>query len=76
MTLVSGTMVFIVLWWVILFAVLPFGVRPEENPKKGFATSAPQNPQLKKKFLATTVLTAIIWSLIQWIMVNHWVHFS
>jgi len=76
MTLVSGLMVFIVLWWVVLFAVLPFGVRPEENPKKGFATSAPENPHLKNKFLATTVLAAIIWGFIQLIMVNHWVHFS
>lgn len=76
MTFVSGMMVFFVTWWVILFMVLPFGVRIEENPEKGFATSAPKNPNLRKKFLITTVLTAIIWGIIQFAMVNHLVSFS
>jgi predicted secreted protein len=76
MTLVSGTMVFFTLWWVVLFTVLPFGIQVEENPQKGFATSAPKNPRLKKKFLVTTVLTVLIWGIIQFIMVNHFVTFS
>ena len=76
MTLVSGTMVFFVIWWVVLFMVLPFGVRIEENPEKGFAPSAPKNPNLKKKFLITTLLTALIWGVIQFVMVNHLVSFS
>ncbi len=76
MTLVSGIMVFLVIWWIILFMVLPFGVHIEENPEKGLATSAPKNPNLKKKFLVTTILTAIIWLMIQFVMVNHLVSFS
>lgn len=76
MTLVSGTMVFFVLWWVALFAILPFGVRTDENPPKGFADSAPQNPHLRKKFLMTTLLTILIWGIIHWVMLNHWVTFS
>ena len=76
MTLVSGIMVFFVIWWIILFMALPFGVRIEENPEKGLATSAPENPNLKKKFLATTLLTAMIWVIIQFVMVNHLVSFS
>jgi predicted secreted protein len=63
MGFVSGAMVFFVIWWVVLFMVLPFGVRIEENPEKGFATSAPKNPKLKKKFFITTALTAFVWGL-------------
>jgi len=76
MTLVSGTMVFFVLWWVVLFMVLPFGIRTDETPQKGFATGTPKNPNLRKKFLITTILAAIVWSIIQVIMVNHLVRFS
>lgn len=76
MTLVSGAMVFFVVWWVVLFAVLPFGVHIDENPQKGFADSAPKNPHLRKKFLVTTILTALIWSIIQFVMVNRWITFS
>lgn len=75
MTLVSGTMIFFVIWWVVLFMVLPFGVHMEKDPQKGLATSAPQNPNLKKKFLITTLLTLIVWSIIQVVMVNQWVSF-
>ena len=76
MTLVSGSMVFFTLWWTVLFTVLPFGIQVEEIPRKGFATGVPKNPNLKKKFLVTTGLTVLIWSIIQFIMVNHFVTFS
>jgi predicted secreted protein len=76
MGFVSGAMVFFVIWWIVLFMVLPFGIRVEENPKKGFATSAPISPKLKKKFLTTTALTAFIWGIIQFVMVNQLVSFS
>lgn len=76
MGFVSGLMVYFVIWWIILFMVLPFGVHMEEKPTKGFATSAPKNPQLKKKFLITTVLTAFIWGIVQFVMVNRLVSFS
>lgn len=76
MTLVSGTMVFFIIWWIVLFMVLPFGVSIDENPQKGFATSAPKNPNLKKKFLMTTILAGMIWGIFQFVMVNHFVVFS
>jgi predicted secreted protein len=76
MTIVSGTMVFFVIWWIVLFMVLPFGVRMDENPTKGFASSAPKNPNLKRKFIITTILAALVWGLIQIVMVNHLVTFS
>lgn len=76
MGVVLGIMVFFVVWWVVLFMVLPFGIHIEESPEKGFATSAPKNPKLKKKFLITTALTAFIWGIIQFVMVNHLASFS
>jgi predicted secreted protein len=69
MSIVSGAMVYFIIWWVVLFAVLPFGVQTDGNIEKGFASSAPKNPHLRKKFLATTLITAFIWGIIQFIMV-------
>lgn len=76
MTLVSGSMVFFVIWWIVLFAVLPFGIDTDETPPKGFATGTPKNPNLKIKFLITTAITALVWGILQFIMVNHLVVFS
>lgn len=53
------SMIYIMSWWLILFMVLPFGVRMEEKPGKGHAASAPTHPRLKKKFLITTLLAII-----------------
>jgi len=31
-TWVTGLLVYVILWWLVLFITLPFGVRPQENP--------------------------------------------
>lgn len=61
MGIVSGITVFIITWWVVLFAVLPWGVRPPETPGEGHAPSAPEKPMLLKKFLWTTGITTVLW---------------
>lgn len=50
---------FFMVWWVVLFAVLPFWVRTE-NVQKGNAASAPEKPYLLRKFLVTTVIALAI----------------
>jgi predicted secreted protein len=47
---------FIVTWWLVVFMVLPFGVRPEEAPQPGNAESAPAKPRLLLKFAITTLI--------------------
>ncbi len=48
----------------VIFAVLPWGVRVPENPAPGHATSAPVNPLLWRKALITTVIAAVIWGIV------------
>lgn len=77
MSYISGAMVYFVIWWVVLFAVLPFGVQIDDSSiEKGFAPSAPKNPHLAKKFLATTLIAAFIWGIVQFIMVYELVSLS
>jgi len=64
MGIVSGITVFVITWWVVLIAVLPFGVRPPDEPGEGHAPSAPEKPMLGKKFLWTTLITIVIWTAI------------
>ncbi len=57
--------VFVLIWWVMLFIVLPLGVRRTVNPEPGHDAGAPANPRLWQKGLLTTaaagVLTAAIY---------------
>lgn len=61
MNILSAFIVYQTIWWVVFMTVLPLGVKVEENPKPGFATSAPVKPNLKKKVILTTKITTILW---------------
>ena len=61
MGLVTGIAVYFVVWWVVLFAVLPWGVQTPDTPEPGMAESAPQHPRILFKFAVTTVVAAIVW---------------
>ena len=54
---------FLTIWWVVLFAVLPFGVRSlheEEAMQPGLDPGAPSQPRLFAKALWTTIISALI----------------
>lgn len=59
MSLSGSIIVFVMLWWIILFMLLPIGVRREEQPTAGHAASAPKNPNIAKKMLITTFLALL-----------------
>ena len=61
MSWATGLMVYIVLWWIVLFAVLPLGVRRVSNPGPGQDHGAPERPQLLRKAVITTVVAAALW---------------
>ena len=63
MSIGSIIAIYFVVWWTILFAVLPFGVRTQEEEGdivRGSAHSAPTRPLLLKKAIATSIVSAII----------------
>jgi predicted secreted protein len=73
---ISGPVVYVLIWWISLFMVLPWGNSPPENPVVGHATSAPAKPRLGRKFLVTTVLAAVFWLLVYTVMKAHVIDFS
>ena len=59
MTILQMIIAYSVAWWLVLFMVLPFGIKAPEVPEKGHVPSAPKNLNLKKKCLITSVLAFI-----------------
>ena len=57
-----------VVWWLVFFMALPFGVRPEEHPLPGHVESAPAKPRLLIKAVITTVLAALVTWAIAWLI--------
>lgn len=75
MPLVTGIAVYIVIWWTALFVVLPWNVKVPEIPQDGQAGGAPENPQLLRKCLVTTVFSAVIWLIIYALLKAHVIDF-
>jgi len=66
MTLVGGLVVFSVMWFVVLFTVLPWGVRTQQEEgdvEPGTVESAPANPAIWKKLIATTIVTGLLFAI-------------
>jgi predicted secreted protein len=74
MKLASAIAIYFVIWWTVLFAVLPFGIRNAneagEVVQQGHEAGAPVVHGLVKKFLITTVIAAAVFALIYWAIVN------
>jgi predicted secreted protein len=62
--------IYFIVWWVVLFAVLPFGVRSQGESgdfAPGTDPGAPSLPALGKKVLWTTLVSAAIFAVLYWI---------
>ena len=61
MNWIGSIFVYMVVWWVVLFAVLPWGVQAPDTPEPGMADSAPVRPRILLKFAVTTAVAAVVW---------------
>ena len=55
---------FLVIWWIALFAVLPFGVKTQEENNDvvpGSERGAPTHVDFKSKIIATTLVAVVVW---------------
>ena len=57
--------IYIILWWIVLFAILPWGVRTQEPSEviPGTDPGAPTAPALAAKMMWTTIVSAIVFAL-------------
>jgi predicted secreted protein len=68
MTWFAAGMIFVIVWWLVLFMVLPFGARPPDNVEPGMAPSAPARPRMGLKIAITTALALALTALILWLL--------
>ena len=55
--------IYLTIWWTVLFAVLPLGAKSFAEAgvdPEGGDPGAPVNPNLKRKFITTTWVSALI----------------
>jgi predicted secreted protein len=75
LTLTYGIFVYLLIWWTMLFAVLPLGVKRPENPIPGTDPGAPDKPMLVKKAIITSLVSAVVWGAVYWLMASEYFRF-
>lgn len=61
-----GIASYVVIWWLVVFILLPIGIRPIPEGELGHAAGAPANPRLPLKFAIAAVIAAVLWLLAYW----------
>ena len=77
MSVFTGVILYLLIWWLALFCVLPIGTRPDSQGKmeEGGWRGAPQKHQMGLKILGTTMLAGIIWLALWWVIESEWLSF-
>jgi predicted secreted protein len=59
----GGLALYFVIWWILLFAVLPFGIRSQVEAGevvRGSEPGAPAAPALREKAIWTTLVASVV----------------
>jgi len=73
MGIATGLVLFAIIWFLTLFIVLQVGVTSQSDAGtrvEGTHGSAPENPRLKRRFIVTTIVAAVIWAIIAGIILT------
>lgn len=79
MSVTTAIAVYFILWWVTLFAVLPWGVRSqhetgEVNP--GTEPGAPTLPRIAAKLMWTTIVATVLFAVLYVVYVYRLITFE
>ena len=69
MSLTGLAIIYIIIWWIIFFAILPIDVERKKTIKiEGEDPGSPENPKMVKKFIYCTGITTILFIIIYLLM--------
>jgi predicted secreted protein len=72
---VTGIVVYILTWWVVLFAILPLWVTPSDPADPQYPTGAPKQPRMWFKAAVTSAVAAVVWIGIYILVKEPWISF-
>ena len=73
---ITGAAMYVVVWWITLFAVLPFGTRPQPlaDSDTGWR-GVPERPRMLRKLLVNSLVAALVWGLLYGLITSDWISF-
>ena len=57
MSLTGSIVIYVIIWWIVFFSLLPVDVNRNKNVKiEGQDPGSPENPKILKKFIYETIV--------------------
>jgi predicted secreted protein len=76
MNWVTGIVLYTLIWWVTLFAILPIGTHAVERPDETSGwRGAPAKPRLWMKVGVTTIVACVLWLAAFGLIESNWISF-
>lgn len=76
MKLSSAIAIYFITWWLVLFLVLPFGVRNADEAgeavQEGNDAGAPVQARVLRKVIYTTILASVVFALVYGTITRGW----
>jgi predicted secreted protein len=75
MGITTAIAIYFLIWWIVLFAVLPWGVRAQDaaDATPGTDPGAPAVPRLVAKLAWTTLVATVMWAISAVVYTKGWV---
>ena len=71
MAVSTAIAIYFLIWWVVLFTVLPWGIRSQgEEGAPGTDLGAPLAPRIKSKLVWTTVVATVVFA-VCWVIYTY-----
>ena len=72
----TAGVVFMLVWWTLLFAILPLWTRPqpEADEMTGWR-GVPERPMMLRKVLVTTAVSVVVWGVIMLVIMSPYLSF-
>ncbi len=72
----TACVLYALIWWTVLFAVLPLGTRPvaDADADTGWR-GVPDRPRLGRKLVVTTLVSLVFWAVAVGLIESDWLSF-
>ena len=76
MTPLTGAAMYVILWWLMLFMVLPFFTKPKAAPDDSSGwRGVPQRPPFLRIVIVTTLVAGVVWLGADTVIRSDWMSF-
>ena len=75
MSITGSIVIYVIIWWIVFFSLLPIDVNRNKNIKiEGEDSGSPENPKILKKFIYTTLISSVLFLIIYYLVLYNYLN--